>query len=68
MDIALWIKMHGPNNSTTFIYKPTTRAGQIVHAHFKHFFLIARLEVVSSMSPILQNLFKQFLNVFHAMN
>jgi hypothetical protein len=36
MDIALWIKMHGPSNSITFIYKPTTRGRQIVHAHLKH--------------------------------
>jgi hypothetical protein len=56
MDIALWIKMHGPINSMTFIYKPTTRGGQIVHAHFKHFLLIAKLEVVSSMFLILQKI------------
>jgi hypothetical protein len=36
--------------------KPTTRGGQIVHAHFKHFLLIAKLEVVSSMFLILQKI------------
>lgn len=69
MDIALWIKIHGPNNSMTFIYKPTTRGEQVVQAHLKHFLLIAKLEVVLGMFPILQKLVRMIFECsFHAMN
>jgi len=61
--------MHDLGNSMTFIYKPPTRGGQIVHAHLEHSFLIAKLEVVLRIFPILQKLVQVIFECsFHATN